>query len=189
MRATTCYGHTEPIMSDNAKQTAAVGEAARTPAARAPRRLVVQLLLIALAGALALVIACDGGGGVNTQVTFRAVLIEPPTGSIGRGCGSGGSCLDTVRVTFNRSIDTTAVLDPLNRPRYFLASLSGTGFILDSLGTTVSNEMRTLIIPFQFVPGNTYTFTMLAAQDTDGNQLENTARTTFTMGNCTNPCP
>jgi hypothetical protein len=158
----------------------------RNPASPVPRA--TRLLVVLAALALALALSCSGGGGVNTQITFRAVLIEPPSGSIGRGCSQQGSCWDTVRVTFNRAIDTTAVLDE-STPRFFVGSVSGTGFDLDAEGTTVSNEMRTLVIPFRSVPGNTYTFTLLEAVDLDGNLIENTARTTFTIGGCTNPCP
>ncbi len=158
-----------------------------TAASEGPgRRLAAGLLLGALALVLALTLACEGGGGPNTQSTFRAVFLEPEPGQTG-GCMSSGACVDTVRITFNHAIDTTAVLDT-SRPRYFLASLTGGGFILDSLGTTVTNEMRTLVIPFELLHGTNYTFTLLQAVDLEGRQLENAASTSFAV-ECTEPCP
>ncbi len=140
------------------------------------------LLAAALSG-------CNGGGGPNTERSFRAVLIEPTPGSEGRGCESAAAtCLDTVRITFNAAIDTTAILDD-ETPRYFLATLGGVGFQLDVQGTTLSNEGRTLVIPFQFTADNRYEFTLLEAVDTMGNRLENTAATSFRMGPCKNACP
>ncbi|MGD8395114.1 MAG: Ig-like domain-containing protein [Candidatus Eiseniibacteriota bacterium] len=135
-----------------------------------------------------MILACDGGGGPNTRPTFRAVHVEPLAGSINRGCGNGVVCRDTIRVTFNRAIDTTAVFDD-EAPRYFLGSIAGTGAALDLAGTTVSNEMRTLVIPFQFLTNTDYVFTLDMAQDTDGNLLETTASTSFRTGACTDPCP
>jgi len=154
--------------------------------ARAPSRLPLLLFVGLVFGLVAF--GCDGGGGPNTRRSFRAVLIEPSPGSIGLGCGNGAVCMDTIRITFNNPIDTTAVLDD-ERPRYFLASLAPSGFILDSLGTTVTNDMRTLVIPFTFSRNVAYDFALLDARDTDGNPLETTASTSFETGNCTTPCP
>jgi hypothetical protein len=152
---------------------------------RAPARWSTALLSLAVGCGL---LACEGGGGPNTRPTFRAVHVEPLAGSINRGCGNGVVCRDTIRVTFNRAIDTTAVFDD-EAPRYFRGTIAGTGAALDVAGTTVSNEMRTLVIPFQFLTNTDYVFTLDTAQDQDGNLLETSASTSFRTGSCSEPCP
>jgi hypothetical protein len=75
-------------------------------------------------------------------------------------------------------IDTTATFD-LGRPTYFTAFLSP-GAIFDSLGVVLSNDGRTLALPFIFGPNTPYTFDFVLAQDVEGRLLESRARTTFT---------
>jgi hypothetical protein len=138
--------------------------------------------------------ACDEGGGPNTELSFRVVLLEPTAGS------TNVACLDTIRVTFNHPIDTTAVYDPENRPHYFLASIAPPA-LFDSLGVTLSNPEedvsgdpipgteRTLNLPFEFAPATNYTFNFDIARDQDGRELETRASTVFQTAAGPPGCP
>lgn len=137
------------------------------------------------AGLAALLAAsgCDQGGGPNVSESFRVVLIEPRAGV------SGIACLDTVFVTFNAPIDTTAIYDD-EAPRYFLATIES-GAALDVAGVALTNPEttpggqpipgteRTLILPFTFVPNANFTFNFVLARGQNGEELETSAQTTF----------
>jgi hypothetical protein len=118
-----------------------------------------------------LVVGCGEDGGPNTTVPFRVVLIEPTPLS------TNISCTDTIHVTFNVPIDTTAVFDD-EHPGYFVAGINS-GAVFDGPGTSVSNSGRTLNLPFTFVPSTNFTFNFLIAQGENGEQLETPAQTTF----------
>ena len=127
-------------------------------------------VLAALVFAL-LLVGCGEEGGPNTTVPFRVVLVEPTPLS------TNVSCVDTIRVTFNQPIDTTAVFDD-EPPRYFVAGINS-GAFFDGPGTFLSNSGRTLNLPFTFVPSTTFTFSFLQARGQEGENLETQAQTTF----------
>jgi hypothetical protein len=152
-------------------------------------------LLVAALGALLLgAPACDESGGPNTELSFRVVLLEPTAGS------TNVACEDTIRVTFNHPIDTTAVYDPENRPHYFIATIAPPA-LFDSLGVTLSNPEedvngdpipgteRTLNLPFEFAPATNYTFNFDLARDQDGRELETRASTVFQTAAGPPGCP
>ena len=149
---------------------------------------------MAALGAMALAVpACDQGGGPNVESSFRVVLLEPNAGS------TNVSCADTIRVTFNHPIDTTAVYDT-SRPKYFLAGIQPSA-LFDSLGVTLSNPEedvngdpipgteRTLNLPFIFAPATNYTFNFDLARDQDGHELETRASTVFQTAAGPPGCP
>lgn len=121
------------------------------------------LALLAAAG-------CSEEGGPNLDIPFRVVLIEPLRGT------TNVACNDTIRVTFNGPIDTTAVFDD-EPPRYFLAGITAGGVL--EPGTFLSNADRTLNLPFTFVASTSFQFTFLQAQGENGRMLETPALSTF----------
>lgn len=134
--------------------------------------------------------ACDESGGPNVEASFRVVFLEPSAGA------TSIPCKDTIRVTFNHPIDTTAVYDPFNYPHYFIAGIAPSA-AFDSLGVTLSNPEtdvngqpipgteRTLNLPFEFLDGVNYTFDFNLARDQDGRELETRASTVFqTTADC-----
>ncbi|HWN82752.1 MAG TPA: Ig-like domain-containing protein, partial [Candidatus Udaeobacter sp.] len=137
--------------------------------------------------------ACDQGGGPNVDPSFRVVFLEPSAGS------TNVACSDTIRVTFNHPIDTTAVYDT-SRPQYFLAGIQPSA-LFDSLGVTLSNPEtdvngqpipgtnRTLNLPFRFAPATNYTFNFDLARNTDGRELETRASTVFQTAAGPPGCP
>ncbi len=137
----------------------------------------------ALALAILLVTAggCSEKGGPNTDIPFRVVFIEPSVGS------TNVACSDTIRITFNSPIDTTAVFDD-QPPRYFLAGIRPQG-VLDAQGTFLSNFGRTLNLPFTFVPSTSYTFDFTRARGENGELLETAAQTTFQTAASGQGCP
>jgi len=152
------------------------------------------LALVAILGATLLALpACDESGGPNTEASFRVVFLEPSAGA------TNVACSDTIRVTFNHPIDTTAVYDE-NRPQYFLASIQPSA-IFDDLGVTLSNPEsdvngqpipgteRTLNLPFTFAPATNYTFDFNIARDQDGSELETRASTVFQTAAGPPGCP
>lgn len=139
----------------------------------------------AIAPALLLAFLAAGGCGNSEPDTtsFRVVLIEPLTNRTARR-----PCQDTIRVTFNRAIDTTAVFD-VGVPRYFLASIQPSASF-DSLGVFLTNFDRTLNLPFEFQSDTRFTFDFVLAQDQEGRQLESRAQTNFTTATSGNlGCP
>ncbi len=148
-------------------------------------RVRAPFLTLALATGLAVLAAsgCDQGGGPNVSASFRVVLLEPGAGA------TNIACRDTIFVTFNNPIDTTAVYDE-DPPRYFVATLNA-GATLDVAGVFLSNPEttpggqpipgteRTLGLPFTFLPETNYIFNFLIARDTNGRELETTAQTAF----------
>lgn len=120
--------------------------------------------------ALLLAAGCSEKGGTNVDIPFRVVLIEPVSGSTNVPCG------DTIRVTFNGPIDTTAVFDD-DYPRYFIAGINSGGVL--EPGTFLSNSDRTVNLPFTFVASTSFQFTFLQAQGENGRTLETPAETTF----------
>lgn len=141
--------------------------------------------LAAFLSAFLVAAGCDQGGGPNVSESFRVVLVEPRVGGATRI-----ACRDTVFVTFNSPIDTTAIYDD-EPPRYFLASIAP-GAALDVAGVALSNPEttaggqpipgteRTLILPFTFLPNTNYTFNFLLARGQNGDELETSAQTAFT---------
>lgn len=137
--------------------------------------------------------ACDEGGGPNVEASFRVVFLEPSAGA------TNVACSDTIRVTFNHPIDTTAVYD-VSRPKYFLAAIQPSA-IFDSLGVTLSNPEsdvngqpipgteRTLNLPFTFAAATNYTFNFDLARDQDGRELETRASTVFQTAAGPPGCP
>jgi hypothetical protein len=134
--------------------------------------------------------ACDESGGPNVEASFRVVFLEPSAGATNVAADdTAGACSDTIRVTFNHPIDTTAVYDP-NYPHYFKAGIAPSA-AFDSLGVTLSNPEedangqpipgteRTLNLPFKFLAGTNYTFDFDLARDQDGRELETRASTVF----------
>ncbi len=144
---------------------------AQNPAKNRRAPSLLPALAFAVLGAFGAGGGCSQKGGTNTTITFRAVLVEPRAGS------TNVPCEDTIRVTFNKAIDTTAVYD-VDRPRYFKASIQP-GAIFDSLGVFLSNDDRTLNLPFTFAPNTNYTFNFTLARSQDGKELETSAQTTF----------
>jgi hypothetical protein len=126
---------------------------------------------------------CDQGGGPNVSESFRVVLIEPRAGT------SSIPCRDTVFVTFNAPIDTTAIYDD-EAPRYFVASINS-GAALDVAGVALTNPEttpggepipgteRTLVLPFDFASNTNFTFSFVLARGQNGEELETSAQTTF----------
>jgi len=127
-------------------------------------------VLVALVFALYLM-GCSEEGGPNTTFPFRVVLIEPTPLS------TNIPCTDTIRVTFNQPIDTTAVFDD-EAPRYFVAGINS-GAAFDGPGTFLSNSGRTINLPFTFQPSTNFTFSFLQARGEGGENLETQAQTTF----------
>jgi len=139
--------------------------------------------LAALLSALLAASGCDQGGGPNVSESFRVVLVEPPAGA------SNIPCRDTVFVTFNAPIDTTAIYDD-EAPRYFLATiqpgaaLAAAEVALTNPETTAGGDPipdteRTLVLPFTFLPNTNYTLNFLLARGKNGEELETSAQTTF----------
>jgi hypothetical protein len=153
-----------------------------------------SFLLALGAASLVAFLACGDDGGPNTEISFRIVLMEPAVASL------NVACHDTIRVTFNQPIDTTAVYDD-EQPDYFLATMTPVGAILDIDGITLSNPEldandqpipgtnRTLNLPFEFAPGTTYTFNFDMARDTSGRELETRGSTTFQTAPGAPGCP
>jgi hypothetical protein len=147
-----------------------------------PAPISVALVAAALAAFL-FAAGCDDSGGPNVSESFRVVLVEPPAGA------PSIPCRDTVFVTFNSPLDTTAIYDD-EAPRYFLATIQP-GAALDVAGVALSNPEttpggepiagteRTLILPFTFLPNTNYTFNFLLARGQNGDELETSAQTTF----------
>jgi hypothetical protein len=145
-------------------------------------------------GFASLLAACNQSGGPNVAPSFRVVLLEPTAGS------TNVACNDTIHVTFNHSLDTTAVYDELHYPHYFLAGIQPPG-IFDSLGVTLSNPEtdangqaihgteRTLNLPFTFAPATNYTFNFDIARNQDGQELETRASTVFQTAAGPPGCP
>jgi hypothetical protein len=155
------------------------------------------LVTAAIAAFLAAILGatgCDDSGGPNVEESFRVVLVEPRAGA------TGIPCPDTVFVTFNSPIDTTAVYDD-EAPRFFLATIQP-GAALNAAEVALSNPEttpggdpipgteRTLVLPFTFLPNTNYTFNFLLARGKNGEELETTAQTSFrTAGSGQQGCP
>ncbi len=147
------------------------------------RWMIIASILAATAAVLMVAPGCDEGGGPNVTESFRVVLVEPTAGS------QNASCRDTIYVTFNSPLDTTAVYDD-EAPRYFLATLQP-GAALDvnavflsnpetsASGQPIPGTERTLGLPFDFLPSTNYTFNFIIARNQDGRELETSAQTTF----------
>jgi Bacterial Ig-like domain len=152
-------------------------------------------LALPVALGAASLLACSDSGGPNTEQSFRIVLMEPTVASLNVACN------DTIRVTFNHPIDTTAVYDD-EVPRYFIATIDpSNSVIFDAAGVTLSNPEldandqpipgtnRTLNLPFEFAPGTNYTFNFDIARDTSGRELETRGSTTFQTAPGAPGCP
>jgi hypothetical protein len=125
---------------------------------------------------------CGDEESLNTTIPFRVVLIEPLSGT------QDVACTDTIRVTFNQAIDTTAVVDN-EPPRYFVAGINS-GAALNTAGIFLSNQGRTLNLPFTFQPSTHFTFSFLQAIGQDGQALETQGQTTFdTLPSGQGGCP